>query len=126
MPRHVVARAAEIPPGSRKLVKVGSREIVVLNILHMDLPAFTAICLSGAADTFLHERIKARQPTVLLVESPDSAGGLETLDLTLTRQWCAKVTQNAQSHGLDAMLHNTLVDFFFGHPGFILSIAEPA
>ena len=101
-------------------------DIVVLNILHMELPAFTAICLSGAADTFLHERIKARQPTVLLVESPDSAGGLETLDLTLTRQWCAKVTQNAQSHGLDAMLHNTLVDFFFGHPGFILSIAEPA
>ena len=32
MPRHVVARAAEIPPGARKLVKSGGREIVVLNI----------------------------------------------------------------------------------------------
>jgi nitrite reductase/ring-hydroxylating ferredoxin subunit len=32
MPRHVVARAAEIPPGSRKLVKVAGREIVIFNI----------------------------------------------------------------------------------------------
>ena len=32
MPRHVVARAAEIPPGSRKLVQVAGREIVVFNI----------------------------------------------------------------------------------------------
>src|SRR5437868_1122528 len=32
MPRHVVARAAEIPPGSRKLVKVGEREIGGLNV----------------------------------------------------------------------------------------------
>ena len=32
MPRHVVARAAETPPGSRKLVKVAGREIVVFNI----------------------------------------------------------------------------------------------
>jgi nitrite reductase/ring-hydroxylating ferredoxin subunit len=32
MPRHVVARAAEIPPGSRKLVQVASRTIVIFNI----------------------------------------------------------------------------------------------
>jgi len=32
MPRHVVARAAEIPPGSRKLVHVAGRDIVVFNI----------------------------------------------------------------------------------------------
>jgi nitrite reductase/ring-hydroxylating ferredoxin subunit len=32
MPRHVVARADEIPPGSRKLVQVGSRSIVVFNL----------------------------------------------------------------------------------------------
>src|SRR6185312_1923597 len=32
MPRHVVARAAEIPPGSRKLVQLGERSIVVFNI----------------------------------------------------------------------------------------------
>jgi 3-phenylpropionate/trans-cinnamate dioxygenase ferredoxin subunit len=32
MPRHVVALAAEIPPGSRKLVKVGTREIVIFNV----------------------------------------------------------------------------------------------
>ena len=32
MPRHVVAKADEIPPGSRKLVKVGEREIVILNV----------------------------------------------------------------------------------------------
>jgi 3-phenylpropionate/trans-cinnamate dioxygenase ferredoxin subunit len=32
MPRHVVARAADLPPGSRKLVKVGTREIVIFNI----------------------------------------------------------------------------------------------
>jgi 3-phenylpropionate/trans-cinnamate dioxygenase ferredoxin subunit len=32
MPRHVVARAAEIPPGARKLVKVGTRDIVVFNV----------------------------------------------------------------------------------------------
>ena len=32
MPRHVVARAADIPPGSRKLVHVGERAIVVLNV----------------------------------------------------------------------------------------------
>ena len=32
MPHHVVARAAEIPPGSRKLVKVAGRDIVIFNI----------------------------------------------------------------------------------------------
>jgi 3-phenylpropionate/trans-cinnamate dioxygenase ferredoxin subunit len=32
MPRHVVARAAETPPGARKLVQVGSRSIVIFNI----------------------------------------------------------------------------------------------
>ena len=32
MPSHVVARAAEIPPGSRKLVHIGERAIVILNV----------------------------------------------------------------------------------------------
>jgi nitrite reductase/ring-hydroxylating ferredoxin subunit len=32
MPHHVVARAAEIPPGSRKLVRVAGRDIVIFNI----------------------------------------------------------------------------------------------
>jgi nitrite reductase/ring-hydroxylating ferredoxin subunit len=32
MPRHVVARAEELPPGSRKLVHVAGRDIVILNI----------------------------------------------------------------------------------------------
>ena len=32
MPRHVVARAADIPPGSRKLVKAGTRDIVIFNV----------------------------------------------------------------------------------------------
>jgi nitrite reductase/ring-hydroxylating ferredoxin subunit len=32
MPRHVVARAADIPPGARKLVKVGTRDIVIFNL----------------------------------------------------------------------------------------------
>lgn len=30
--RHIVAKAAEIPPGTRKLVTVDGREVVVLNI----------------------------------------------------------------------------------------------
>jgi nitrite reductase/ring-hydroxylating ferredoxin subunit len=32
MQRHVVARAAELPPGARKLVRAGSRDIVVFNV----------------------------------------------------------------------------------------------
>ena len=32
MPRHVVARLSEIPSGTRKLVHVGGRDVVVLNI----------------------------------------------------------------------------------------------
>jgi 3-phenylpropionate/trans-cinnamate dioxygenase ferredoxin subunit len=32
MPRHVVARADEIPPGARKLVAIGERSIVILNV----------------------------------------------------------------------------------------------
>lgn len=32
MTRHVVARAADLPPGSRKRVSIESRDIVVLNI----------------------------------------------------------------------------------------------
>jgi nitrite reductase/ring-hydroxylating ferredoxin subunit len=32
MPRHVVAKVDEIPPGSRKLVTVEGREIVVFNL----------------------------------------------------------------------------------------------
>lgn len=32
MGRHVVARAADIPPGSRKLVMVGGRDVVVFNV----------------------------------------------------------------------------------------------
>src|SRR5262245_54480052 len=32
MPRHVVARAADLPPGTRKLVSIAGRDIVILNI----------------------------------------------------------------------------------------------
>ena len=32
MPRHVVARAVDLPPGSRKLVEIGERAIVILNV----------------------------------------------------------------------------------------------
>jgi 3-phenylpropionate/trans-cinnamate dioxygenase ferredoxin subunit len=32
MPRHVVARASDIPPGSRRLVHVAGRDIVVFNL----------------------------------------------------------------------------------------------
>jgi 3-phenylpropionate/trans-cinnamate dioxygenase ferredoxin subunit len=32
MPRHVVAKAADIPPGGRKLVRIGEREIVIFNV----------------------------------------------------------------------------------------------
>jgi 3-phenylpropionate/trans-cinnamate dioxygenase ferredoxin subunit len=32
MPRHVVARASDIPPGSRRLVNVAGRDIVVFNL----------------------------------------------------------------------------------------------
>jgi len=32
MARHVVARAAELPPGARKLVRAGNRDIVVFNV----------------------------------------------------------------------------------------------
>jgi nitrite reductase/ring-hydroxylating ferredoxin subunit len=32
MPRHVVAKAADLPPGSRKLVRVGERDIVIFNV----------------------------------------------------------------------------------------------
>lgn len=31
-PRHVVARVAEIPPGGRRLVRIGERAIVVFNL----------------------------------------------------------------------------------------------
>jgi 3-phenylpropionate/trans-cinnamate dioxygenase ferredoxin subunit len=32
MPRHVVAKATELPPGSRKLVRIAGRAIVIFNI----------------------------------------------------------------------------------------------
>jgi nitrite reductase/ring-hydroxylating ferredoxin subunit len=32
MTRHVVARAAELPPGARKLVRAGDRDIVIFNV----------------------------------------------------------------------------------------------
>lgn len=32
MPRHVVGRLSEIPPGSRKIVRVGKREIGIFNV----------------------------------------------------------------------------------------------
>ena len=32
MPRHVVARAEDLPPGTRRLVTVAGRDIVILNI----------------------------------------------------------------------------------------------
>ena len=32
MPRHVVAKAEDIPPGTRKLVHVAGRDIVILNV----------------------------------------------------------------------------------------------
>jgi 3-phenylpropionate/trans-cinnamate dioxygenase ferredoxin subunit len=32
MPRHVVAKASEVPPGSRKLVLVDGRDVVIFNI----------------------------------------------------------------------------------------------
>jgi hypothetical protein len=96
-----------------------------LYILHMDLALFTGRCLEGAADYFFNERIHAAQPTIMLVESPEQGGGLDHLDLGRARTWCATIVEAAQAAGMIATLHSTLVDFFFGHPGFLLAV-KPA
>lgn len=41
--RHVVARAEDVPPGSRKIVKVGAREIGVFNV-HGSFYALRNLC----------------------------------------------------------------------------------
>jgi hypothetical protein len=92
-----------------------------LCMLHTDLTLFVARCLTGAGNHFFSERIRSRQPTILLVESPDDAGGLERLDLDRTRLWCKDIMEAAFAQDMKAALRTTLIDFFFGHPGFVLS-----
>jgi hypothetical protein len=96
--------------------------IAILVIVHMDIEGFRAKCLSGEGGSFFQSRIEARQPTILIVEAPDHSGGLKTLDLDLTKQWCAKLTQTAHAQSMEVVLVNTIMDFFFGHPGIALAI----
>jgi hypothetical protein len=98
-----------------------SDEFEILNILHIDVAGFTGRFLSGAGDAFFQDRIQAEQPTLLVVEALDNAGGLRSLDLDLTKQWCTKIMQAARERPMEVVLENTIIDFFFGHPGFVLS-----
>jgi hypothetical protein len=91
----------------------------------MDVTEFAGRCLSGAGDAFFQDRIHAEQPTILVVEALDHDGGLRTLDLDLTKQWCTKIMQAARARPLEVVLENTIIDFFFGHPGFVLGF-KPA
>lgn len=95
-----------------------------LFVLHLDVAQFTERCLSSPDDRFFLERIQSGQPTVLIVESPDTSGGLGSLDLYRTRKWCEKIMQEARRQHMEAALHNTVIDFFYGHPGFLLSLSQ--
>ena len=99
---------------------------VALYILHTDLAIFIARCLSGGGNRFFLERIRLGQPTILLVEQPDQAGGLESLDLERARLWCQEILRAARSADMIATLETTVIDFFFGHPGFVLSFRPVA
>jgi hypothetical protein len=99
--------------------------LAILNILHMDVTGFAGRCLSGAGDSFFSERIQREQPTILVVEAPDNAGGLGSLDLGTAKQWCTKIMQSARERRMEVLLENTVIDFFFGHPGFVLGF-KPA
>ena len=81
-------------------------DVTILNILHMDVTGFAGRCLSGAGDAFFQDRIRAEQPTILVVEALDNAGGLRTLDLGLTKQWCAKIMQVARERPMEVVLEN--------------------
>ena len=59
MPRHIVARTTEIPPGSNKVVSVGGRDIVVFHVNgeffallnrcpHAGAPLDKAACVAAA------------------------------------------------------------------------------
>ena len=98
-------------------------KLTTLYVLHTDLDLFKSRCLGGTANHFFAERIRLKQPTALLVEAPDRAGGLERLDLDHARLWCEDVMQAARVQDMQAALKPTLIDFFFGHPGFILYFA---
>lgn len=94
-----------------------------LYVLHLDLALFQSLCLSGRADRFFREPAASGQPILLIVESPDGHGGLIGLDVALTREWDARIGRLADALGMQARLQSTLIEFFEGHPGFVVQIS---
>jgi hypothetical protein len=97
-------------------------ERTTLHILQLDLTLFQSLCLTGKADRFLLELPANAQPVILIVESPDSQGGLQEMDFALAREWETRLTNFADALGVQVTLQSTLVDFFDGHPGFVVRI----
>jgi hypothetical protein len=98
-----------------------------LYVLHLDLALFQSLCLTGRADRFFREPAASGQPIILIVESPDSHGGLIGLDVALAREWDARIARLADALGMQARLRSTLIEFFEGHPGFVVQITtKPA
>ena len=99
------------------------RQRTTLYVLHLDLALFQSRCLTGRADRFFREPAASGQPIVLVVESPDNQGGLVGLDVALARDWDGRIARLADALGMQARLQSTLIEFFEGHPGFVLQIA---
>ena len=97
-------------------------ERTTLHVLHLDLALFESLCLTSRADRFFIEPPAGGQPIVLIVESPDSHGGLAGLDVARAREWDSRIARFADALGMQARLESTLVEFFEGHPGFVVCI----
>ena len=104
---------------------VGDAARVTLWVLHIDLPTFTSTFLHGGKDDWMLSSIDETTSMIIIVEAPDSQGGLGGFDHADWRSRFEVLQRRAKSNAIECRAKQTTFGFFHGHPGFIVEL-QPA
>jgi hypothetical protein len=121
--RAYVADLAALLAG-RRLTRDPSK--ATLCVIHTDLHTFVASFLFDKRNAALLALAREGLSVLLIVESPDSHGGLATLDRAKWRYWYEVLVREAKTVGASCRIGATTIDFFHGHPGFTVGLAPLA
>ena len=130
MSRHVVARAAEIPPGSRKLVRVAGRDIVIFNI-NGELFALSDKCphkggslsrgkLSGAVVSSEPGKYQYSRPGEI-IRCPWHAW---EFDVRTGRSWCDPQRMRLMNYAISVEPGTTLVEGPYTAETFAITVED--
>ncbi len=94
-----------------------------LIVVHIDVPSF--LLLSRNERNSLISLTARGMRVLLIVEAPDEQGGLGNLDLAALQRWYGILIEQGNKLGIACQIRSTIIDFFHGHPGFVVEIFAP-